>query len=78
MLILFKAVTQLMQHFKQYKSVGQIAQLSDRIQQLRRYLEECILKEFDQGFNLEGTLIGQAWLLHDACLVASVLYESTR
>ncbi|KAG0763018.1 hypothetical protein G6F57_007134 [Rhizopus arrhizus] len=75
---LLQAVTQLMQHFKQYKSVGQIAQLSDRIQQLQRYLEECILKEFDQGFNLEGTLIGQAWLLHDACLVASVLYESTR
>ncbi|KAG1455215.1 hypothetical protein G6F46_007864 [Rhizopus delemar] len=75
---LLQAVTQLMQHFKQYKSVGQIAQLSDRIQQLQRYLEECILKEFDQGFNLEGALIGQAWLLHDACLVASVLDESTR
>lgn len=67
-----------MQHFKQYKSVAQIAQLSDGIHKLQKYLGEYVLKEFDQGFNAEGALVGQAWLLHDSCLVASVLDEPIR
>ncbi|KAI9260205.1 Vps53-like protein [Sporodiniella umbellata] len=75
---LLQAVFQLMQHFKQYKNVAQIAQLSIRIHQLHKYLEESILKEFDNGFNSEGVLIGQVWLLHDSCLVASVLGDSVR
>jgi hypothetical protein len=33
---------------------------------------------FDIRFNVEGQLVGQAWLLHDACLVASVLGDSTK
>ncbi|CAO3673961.1 unnamed protein product [Rhizopus microsporus] len=75
---LLQAVVQLMQHFKQYKSVVQIRQLSDRIHRLKSYLEDCVLKEFEQGFSPEGALVGQAWILHDACLVASVLSESTQ
>lgn len=75
---LLQAVVQLMQHFRQYKSVVQIKQLSDRIHRLKSYLEDCVLKEFEQGFSPEGTLVGQAWILHDACLVASVLSDSTQ
>jgi hypothetical protein len=29
-------------------------------------------------FNQEGQLVGQPWLLHDACLVASVLGDATK
>ncbi|ORE05043.1 Vps53-like protein, partial [Rhizopus microsporus var. microsporus] len=75
---LLQAVVQLMQHFRQYKSVVQIRQLSDRIHRLKSYLEDCVLKEFEQGFSADGALVGQAWILHDACLVASVLSESTK
>lgn len=67
-----------MQHFKSYKSVPQISQLSDRITALKKRLEICVLRELENGFNLEGGLVGQPWLLHDACLVASVLGEATK
>ncbi|KAI7862352.1 Vps53-like protein [Spinellus fusiger] len=75
---LLQAVVQLMQHFKSYKSVPQIAQLSDRITKLKLHLEEFVLQEFDQGFNGDGTLVGQPWLLNDACFVASVLGEEPK
>lgn len=67
-----------MQHFKSYKSVPQIAQLSDRITALKKHLETCVLRELESGFNAEGGLIGQPWILHDACLVATVLGEATK
>jgi hypothetical protein len=67
-----------MLHFKSYKSVPQISQLSDRITALKKNLETCVLKELETGFSLEGKLIGQSWLLHDACLVANVLGDTTK
>lgn len=67
-----------MQHFRSYKSVPQISQLSDRITSLKKHLETCVLRELENGFNLEGGLVGQSWLLHDACLVASVLGDATK
>ncbi|KAL7331154.1 Vacuolar protein sorting-associated protein 53 [Mucor circinelloides] len=75
---LLQAVIQLMQHFKSYKSVPQIAQLSDRITALKKHLETCVIRELEAGFNQGGQLVGQPWLLHDACLVANVLGETTR
>lgn len=75
---ILQAVIQLMQHFKSYKSVPQISQLSDRITALKKHLEICVLRELENGFNLEGGLVGQPWLLHDACLVASVLGDTTK
>ncbi|KAI8646117.1 Vps53-like protein [Parasitella parasitica] len=75
---LLQAVIQLMQHFKSYKSVPQIAQLSDRITALKKHLETCVIRELEAGFNQGGQLVGQSWLLHDACLVADVLGEPTR
>lgn len=75
---LLQAVIQLMQHFKSYKSVPQIAQLSDRITALKKHLETWVLRELENGFNQEGKLIGQPWLLHDACLVATVLGDATK
>ncbi len=67
-----------MLHFKSYKSVPQIAQLSDKITALKKDLETCVLKELETGFTVDGKLIGQSWLLHDACLVANVLGEVTK
>ncbi|CEP17475.1 hypothetical protein [Parasitella parasitica] len=75
---LLQAVIQLMLHFKTYKSVPQIAQLSDRITALKKHLETCVTRELEAGFNQGGQLVGQSWLLHDACLVANVLGEPTR
>ncbi|GAA5817199.1 hypothetical protein MFLAVUS_010742 [Mucor flavus] len=75
---LLQAVIQLMQHFKSYKSVPQISQLSDRITTLKKNLETCVLRELENGFNVEGGLIGQPWVLHDACLVAYVLGDATK
>ncbi|KAI7903387.1 Vps53-like protein [Cokeromyces recurvatus] len=75
---LLQAVIQLMQHFKSFKSVPQISQLSNHINTLKKDLENCVIRELENGFNQEGQLIGQPWLLHDACLVADVLGEMTR
>ncbi|KAI8983955.1 Vps53-like protein [Mycotypha africana] len=74
---LLQAVIQLTQHFKTYKSVPQIARLSDRIKKLKKELENCVVRELGKGFNQEGQLVGQPWLLHDACLVANVLGDAT-
>lgn len=46
---LLQAVIQLMQHFKSYKSVPQIAQLSDRITALKKHLEICVIRELEAG-----------------------------
>lgn len=46
---LLQAVIQLMQHFKSYKSVPQIAQLSDRITALKKHLETCVIRELEAG-----------------------------
>ncbi|OAD79695.1 hypothetical protein PHYBLDRAFT_27506 [Phycomyces blakesleeanus NRRL 1555(-)] len=75
---LLEAVIQLMQHFKSYKSVPQISELSDRITKLQKHLEACVLHEFDEGFNNDGVVVGQPWVLHDACLVATTLGNDTK
>ncbi|KAI8148076.1 Vps53-like protein [Fennellomyces sp. T-0311] len=75
---LLEAVIQLMQHFKSYKGVQQISELSDRITKLQKDLDSCVLREFEHGFQKDGTLTGQTWLLHDACLVATALGEKTK
>ncbi|CAO3653139.1 unnamed protein product [Cunninghamella echinulata] len=75
---LLQAVIQLMQHFKSYKSVPQIASLSDRINHLQKELESSVLHEIEIGFNSEGVLRSQPWVLHDTCLVASVLGDTTK
>ncbi|OBZ90694.1 Vacuolar protein sorting-associated protein 53 [Choanephora cucurbitarum] len=75
---LLQAVLQLMQHFRSYKSVPQISQLSDRIASLKKELENCVIHELENGFNQEGQLVGQSWILHDACLVADVLGDETK
>jgi translation initiation factor 2B subunit (eIF-2B alpha/beta/delta family) len=46
---LLQAVIQLMQHFRTYKSVPQIAQLSERINALQKELETCVLTEVNSG-----------------------------
>ncbi|KAI9318920.1 Vps53-like protein [Dichotomocladium elegans] len=51
---LLQAVIQLMHHFKSYKSVPQIAHLSDRITKLQKDLERAVLEEFDQGRRIIG------------------------
>ncbi|KAI8060946.1 Vps53-like protein [Gongronella butleri] len=75
---LLQAVMQLMQQFKTYKSVPQIASLFDRIRQLQNSLETSVLNDFKLGFNSEGALRSASWFLHDGCLVASVLGDATR
>ncbi|KAI8343885.1 vacuolar protein sorting-associated protein 53 [Chlamydoabsidia padenii] len=75
---LLQAVIQLMQHFKSYRSVPQISQLSDRINHLQKELGKAVFHEFELGFNSDGGLRSQPWLLNDACHVASVLGESTK
>ncbi|KAI8076866.1 Vps53-like protein [Halteromyces radiatus] len=73
-----QAVIQLMQHFKSYKSVPQIAALSDRINYLQKELGNAVYREFEMGFSSDGILVTQPWLLNDACQVASVLGDPIR
>ncbi|KAI8990308.1 vacuolar protein sorting-associated protein 53 [Pilobolus umbonatus] len=75
---LLQAVIQLMQHFKSFKAVPQISHLSDRINNVQRQLETFVLRELEYGFNIEGGLMTQNGVLHDACLTASVLGEDTK
>ncbi|KAF7725297.1 Vacuolar protein sorting-associated protein 53 [Apophysomyces ossiformis] len=73
---LLQAVIQLMQHFQSYKSVPQVAGLAERISKLQKQLESSVLREFEQG--TDGSMIVQSQLLHDVCLVASVLGDTTK
>ncbi|KAI8370671.1 Vps53-like protein [Radiomyces spectabilis] len=75
---LLQAVMQLMSHFKSYKSVPQIGELSERIHTLEKRLERNVIDEFEQGLDTEGRPQNQHWLLHDACLVADVLGDTTK
>ncbi|KAI7874765.1 hypothetical protein K492DRAFT_168869 [Lichtheimia hyalospora FSU 10163] len=75
---LLQAVVQLMQHFKSYKSVPQIALLSDRITGLQTSLERKILTTFEQGFQSDGSISIPSNTLQDACKVASALGENTK
>ncbi|CAM0142840.1 Vacuolar protein sorting-associated protein 53 [Umbelopsis sp. WA50703] len=70
---LLQAVLQLLQHFKTFKSIPQIADLSKSISALQSDLNDRALKEFKSAFNVEGTVTGYANILHDVCLVVSVL-----
>lgn len=47
--LILQAVIQLMQHFKSYKSVPQISQLSDRITTLKTHLESSVFRELENG-----------------------------
>ncbi|RUP48667.1 hypothetical protein BC936DRAFT_144204 [Jimgerdemannia flammicorona] len=75
---LLQAVVQLIQYFKTYKSIPQIAQLSNSISKIQVDLNAQVFQEFQHSFSHDGALTGQAWILHDACLVADVLGDTAR
>ncbi|KAI8584232.1 hypothetical protein K450DRAFT_218778 [Umbelopsis ramanniana AG] len=70
---LLQAVLQLIQHFKLYKSIPQVAELSKSIAALQTDLNTRALQEFKSAFNSDGSMTGYASVLHDACLVVTVL-----
>ncbi|OZJ04577.1 hypothetical protein BZG36_02776 [Bifiguratus adelaidae] len=75
---LVQAVTQLHQAFRSYKSVPQIDRLFRSIASIEDHLKKQIMREFENGFNGSGALVGKVATLHDACLLADVLGESVK
>ncbi|KAF9167075.1 Vacuolar protein sorting-associated protein 53 [Actinomortierella ambigua] len=75
---LLEAVLQLIQYFKTYQNVRQIAELTDSVATLQADLERDIVKDFENAFTPEGILIGNVSQLASACLVIDILGEDVR
>ncbi|KAJ3298080.1 Vacuolar protein sorting-associated protein 53 [Borealophlyctis nickersoniae] len=69
---LLQVISQLLLHFKTYRSVNQIAALLDHVSQLQNDLKRQIFGEFEGAFG-GGTLRTQINLLNEACLVVEIL-----
>ncbi|KAI9096614.1 Vps53-like protein [Phlyctochytrium arcticum] len=68
---LLQVVNQLLEHFKSYRSVDQIARFLDAIAQLQMTIRRQIFHDFDNGFS--GALRSSIGQLSDACLVINIL-----
>ncbi|KAG0239768.1 Vacuolar protein sorting-associated protein 53 [Actinomortierella wolfii] len=75
---LLEAVLQLIQYFKTYQNVRQIAALTESVATLQADLERDIFKDFENAFTPEGILIGNVAQLANACLVIDILGEDVR
>ncbi|KAF9895823.1 Vacuolar protein sorting-associated protein 53, partial [Lobosporangium transversale] len=69
------AVLQLIQYFRTFQNVRQIAELTESVAKLQVDLERDIVKDFEHGFTKEGILIGNIGQLSSACLVIDILGE---
>ncbi|KAF9181642.1 Vacuolar protein sorting-associated protein 53 [Haplosporangium sp. Z 767] len=75
---LLEAVLQLIQYFRTFQNVKQIAELTESVARLQAELERDIMKDFENGFTQEGVLIGNIGQLSSACLVIDILGEDVR
>ncbi|KAG0200788.1 Vacuolar protein sorting-associated protein 53 [Mortierella sp. GBA30] len=75
---LLEAVLQLIQYFRTFQNVRQIAELTESVARLQAELEKDIVKDFENGFTSDGILIGNIGQLANACLVVDILGEDVR
>ncbi|KAF8980471.1 Vacuolar protein sorting-associated protein 53 [Entomortierella lignicola] len=75
---LLEAVLQLIQYFRTFQNVKQIAELTESVAKLQAALEHDIMKDFEQGFTLDGILVGNISQLASACLVINILGEDVK
>ncbi|KAG0212026.1 Vacuolar protein sorting-associated protein 53 [Mortierella sp. NVP41] len=75
---LLEAVLQLIQYFRTFQNVRQIAELTESVARLQSELERDIVKDFEQGFTQEGILVGNIGQLASACLVIDILGDDVR
>jgi hypothetical protein len=74
---LVSAVVQLMAHFKAYRSINQIAQLSQNVADLQRHLLDQICEDFELAFARESVASSRN-MLADACHVMDALGDHAR
>ncbi|THY77526.1 hypothetical protein D6C86_00514 [Aureobasidium pullulans] len=74
---LVSAVVQLMAHFKTYRSIDQIAQLSKNVADLQRLLLDQICEDFELAFARESVASARN-MLADACHVMDALGDHAR
>jgi hypothetical protein len=74
---LLQAVIQLMSHFKSYRSIDQIAELSRNVSDLQRELLEQVCEDFEVTF-AKGELAQRRAMLAEACLVMDALGDNAR
>lgn len=69
---------QLIQYFRTFQNVRQIAELTESVAKLQADLERDIMKDFENGFTQDGILVGNIGQLASACLVIDILGEDVR
>lgn len=72
---LLQAVIQLMGHFRSYRSIDQIAQLSRNVSELQRELLEQICEDFEITF-AKGEVSSKKGMLSEACLVMDSMQDN--
>ncbi|KAF9417715.1 Vacuolar protein sorting-associated protein 53, partial [Podila epigama] len=75
---LLEAVLQLIQYFRTFQNVKQIAELTESVARLQADLERDIVKDFENGFTPDGILVGNVAQLANACLVIDILGDDVR
>lgn len=75
---LLEAVLQLIQYFRTFQNVKQIAELTESVAILQADLERDIVKDFEHGFTPDGILVGNVAQLASACLVIDILGDDVR
>lgn len=74
---LLQAVIQLMAHFKSYRSIDQIAELSKSVAEVQRELLEQVCEDFELAF-ARGEVQAKRTMLSEACLVIDALGDQAR
>ncbi|KAG0242519.1 Vps53-like protein [Mortierella sp. GBAus27b] len=75
---LLEAVLQLIQYFRTFQNVRQIAELTESVARLQTELERDIIRDFEHGFTQDGILVGNISQLASACLVIDILGDDVR
>lgn len=74
---LLQAVVQLMAHFKGYRSIDQIAELSKNVADVQRELLEQVCEDFEVAF-AKGEVLQKRAMLAEACQVMDALGDHAR
>ncbi|KAF9581275.1 Vacuolar protein sorting-associated protein 53 [Lunasporangiospora selenospora] len=75
---LLEAVIQLIQYFRTFQNVRQIADLTESVAKLQYDLERDIMRDFEQSFTPDGILVGNIGQLSSACHVVEILGQDVR
>ena len=72
--LLLQGLLEVLSHFKNYQDIGQIKELSDQVESLKRELGDQIIKDFEVAMTGDNSgAAGGSKQLAEACLVVSVL-----